>query len=225
MRAVEEHREPQALAGHFIAMCSWNPDDHAVQPQTAKIIGYFARPVGGGVEALQFGEMVTQLLVAKAIQMHAEQDQARKDSEAKELQSKVTAEKEAIQRQIDQVLTVALVSKDFRAADYHSGNISDVVTIELALENKGDKDVAGVKGVTVFKDMFGDTIKRVSLSYDEGIPARKSVTWFGTIKYNQFDNNDVKLKTVDMKKLTFSFLPDTVIFSDGTKIQPASSDH
>jgi len=75
MRAVEEHRQPQALAGHFIAMCSWNPDDHAVQPQTAKIVGYFARPVGGGVEALQFGEMVSQLLVAKAIQMHAEQDQ------------------------------------------------------------------------------------------------------------------------------------------------------
>jgi hypothetical protein len=78
MRAVEEHHEPEALAGHFIAMCSWNPDDHAVQPQPAKIIGYFARPVGGGVEALQFGEMVTQLLVAKAIQMQAEQDQGRK---------------------------------------------------------------------------------------------------------------------------------------------------
>jgi hypothetical protein len=28
--------------------------------------------------ALQFGKMVTQLLVAKAIQMHAEQDQGRK---------------------------------------------------------------------------------------------------------------------------------------------------
>ena len=53
MRAIEEHRQPQALAGHFIAMCSWNADDHAVQPQTAKIVGYFARPVGGGVEALQ----------------------------------------------------------------------------------------------------------------------------------------------------------------------------
>ena len=78
MRAIEEHRQPQALAGHFIAMCSGNPDDHAVQPQTAKIVGYFARPVGGGVKALQFGEMVAQLLVAKTVQMHAEQDQGRK---------------------------------------------------------------------------------------------------------------------------------------------------
>src|SRR5215472_17628816 len=78
MRAVDEHREPQALAGHFIAMRSWNPVDHAVQPQTAKIVGYFARPVHGGVEALQFGEMVTQVLVAKAIQVHSEQDQGRK---------------------------------------------------------------------------------------------------------------------------------------------------
>ena len=42
MRAVEEHRQPQALAGHFIAMCSWNPDDHAVQPQTTKVVGHFA---------------------------------------------------------------------------------------------------------------------------------------------------------------------------------------
>jgi hypothetical protein len=78
MRAVDEHREPQASAGHFIAMRSWNPVDHAVQPQTAKIVGYFARPVGGGVEALQVGEMVTHLLVAKAIQMLSEQHQGRK---------------------------------------------------------------------------------------------------------------------------------------------------
>ncbi len=147
-----------------------------------------------------------------------ERDQAAKDSESKALQARVTAEKEAIARQINGVLTVALVSKGFRASDYKSGIISDEITIELALENKGTKDIAGVKGTTVFKDMFGDLIKQISLSYDEGIPAGKSVTWSGTLRYNQFESNDAKLRSIDMGKLQFSFIPDTVIFADGTRL-------
>lgn len=147
-----------------------------------------------------------------------ERDQATKDSESKALQARVTAEKEAIARQINGVLTVALVSKGFRPSDYESGNISDVITIELALENKGTKDIAGVKGTTVFKDMFGDLIKQINLSYDEGIPAGKSVTWSGTLHYNQFESNGAKLRSIDMAKLQFSFMPDTVIFTYGTRL-------
>jgi len=164
------------------------------------------------------------LTVGRAIEEEQEweQGQAAKDAEAKALETKIKAGKDATARQINEMLIVALVAKGFQPADWQAGNVSDVITIELALENKGKTDIAGVKGTTVFQDMFGDVIKQINLSYDGGIPAGKSVTWTGTLRYNQFDTNDAKLRSVDMSKLKFSFIPSVVVFSDGTKLEAPS---
>ncbi len=169
----------------------------------------------GGREAIPSG-----LTLAQAIkeQRSWEQAQAAKDAEAKALETQVKAEKDAVAKQISELLTVALIGKRYVPHDYGSGNVSDSIVIDLAFQNKGNKDIAGVKGKTVFKDIFGDVIKIVNLSYDDGIPAGKSVTWVGRLDYNQFEQNDIKLGAVDMAKLQFSFEPETVIFADGTKI-------
>lgn len=153
-----------------------------------------------------------------------EKEQAAKESDAKALKEKVTAEKEAVRRQIDEILTVALIKKGFQKSDYKSGTISDMITMEIAFANKGTKDIAGVKGTTVFKDMFGDEIKRIRLSYDDGIPAGRTVSWSGESQYNQFESGDIKLRNTDMQKLSFSFIPDMVVFADGTKIKASTSD-
>ncbi len=192
--------EEQRLVGAYL-----------VRRKTAEVFGGAGAPQHG----MTVGRMIEE---EKAF----EQEQARKQSDAKALTARVTAEKEATERKISGILTVALISKGFQPADYKSGIVSDVITIELALENKGAKDIAGVKGTTAFKDMFGDLIKQINLSYDGGIPAGKSVRWSGTIRYNQFENQDSKLRAIDMAKLQFSFIPDTVIFSDGTKLQASA---
>src|SRR4030095_5164796 len=116
------------------------------------------------------------------------------------------------------LLTVALIEKTYVPHDYRAGISEDSIAINLAFQNKGNKDIAGVKGKTVFKDIFGDVIKVVNLSYDNGIPAGQSVTWSGRLDYNQFDQSDAKLRNVDMAKVQFSFEPETVIFADGTKM-------
>jgi hypothetical protein len=170
-----------------------------------------------GKEGMTVGQMIEA-------ERAFEKEQANKESEAKALKEKVTAEKEAVQRQINDILTVALISKSFRKADYKSGSYSDEITMELAFANKGTKDIAGVKGTTVFKDMFGDVIKQINLSYDDGIPAGKNVSWLGSLHYNQFESSDTKLRNTDMTKLSFSFIPDTVVFKDGTRIKASTSE-
>lgn len=175
---------------------------------------------GGGKVSIPPG-----LTIAQAIKEErtSESNRIAKEAEAKTLEAKVRAEKEAVAKQISDILTVALISKKYLPSDYKSGNVHDSIQIDLAFENKGKKDITGVKGKTFFKDIFGDVVKVVNLSYDEGIPAQQSITWNGSLKYNQFDEKDVKLRSVDIGKLGFSFEPEVVIFSDGTRL-PASNE-
>ena len=64
----------------------------------------------------------------------------------------------------------------------------------------------------------GSPRKGSHIGFKRNSPAGQSVTWVGTLRYNQFEEKDVKLRSVDTAKLQFSFEPETVIFADGTKI-------
>jgi len=67
--------------------------------------------------------------------------------------------------------------------------------------------------------MFGDTIKRLNLSHDEAVPALKTVTWDGSMDFNQFMDHDVKLRDVDESKIKLVFEPETILFDDGSKLE------
>jgi hypothetical protein len=160
---------------------------------------------------------------AIAKQREFEQEQARKEQEAKLLKEKVERERAEQIKKINDVLTVAYVNKTFEGSDVMSGRYQDSIVVVFAFENKGTKDIAGFKGESVFTDMFGDKIKSVNLSYDETIPAGKSVRWTGELHYNQFMDADVKFRNTAPDKLKFTFVPSTVIFTDGSKIDMPSN--
>ena len=52
----------------------------------------------------------------------------------------------------------------------------------------------GVRGTVVFKDVFGEIIKQINLSNDADIPAGQTVIYNGSFDYNQFMNEDTKLR-------------------------------
>ena len=70
-----------------------------------------------------------------------------------------------------------------------------------------------------FKDIFGDPIKQVRLSSDEAIKARKSFVYKGGIDINQFIDEDTKLASTPKEKIQFSFVPEVILFEDGSKIE------
>ena len=59
----------------MIAMGSGDPADETVQAQAAKVVGHSARGICGWVEAQQLSQVLSQLPMAKAVEMRAEHDQ------------------------------------------------------------------------------------------------------------------------------------------------------
>lgn len=172
-------------------------------------------------EAFGGGSMQEGLTIGQAIekQKEFEAEQAKKDLEAKLLKEKVEREKAELSKKVNEVLTVAYMGKSYVAADIYSGSYQDVILVEFAFENKGTKDISGFKGKAEFSDMFGDIVKSVNLNYDKNIPAGMAINWKGQLDFNQFMDADVKFRDMEKDKVKFVFLPEMVVFTDGSKLE------
>jgi hypothetical protein len=143
------------------------------------------------------------------------ENENREQIKADALKQKVEVERKAKQQEFSQLLSAALVNKKNVEGEYGQ----HFVALEVAFENKSDREIQGVKGVLRLNDIFGDSISNIRLSYDDGIGAKKVVTYKGNVDINQFMDNDKKLWNTDFDKLKAEFDTVTVIFKDGTKIQ------
>ena len=139
-----------------------------------------------------------------------------KNKESEELRKKVEAQTKLMQEEFQKILTVALVNKRNVMQEYGRR----FVNLDMAYENKGNKDIQGVKGVLRVTDIFGDKILNVRWSYDKGIKAGKTATEKNVgIDINQFKDDDMKLWNTDFDKLKSSFDVQTIIFVGGEKLQ------
>lgn len=148
-----------------------------------------------------------------------QKEQAREEAKRKELARKLEEARLAALKELNNALTVSVLSLKFRDSDYNSGRYSEDFVINIGFENHSTKDLIGVKGVVVFKDIFGDVIKRVGLSNDDDIGAGKTHKWVGTLDYNQFMDKDNKLRTTPFEKLKIEWEPEVYLFSDGSELR------
>lgn len=139
----------------------------------------------------------------------------KKEAEAKALKEKIEAERKAQQDEIAKLVSVVLVGKKNVMQEYGRR----FVKLELAFENKSDKDIAGVKGVLRIADIFGDKIINIRWSNDRGVDSmKKMVERDSGLDINQFMPEHMKLWNSDFDKLKSNFEVSTVIYKDGTKI-------
>ena len=96
---------------------------------------------------------------------------------------------------------------------------SDMYVWNFRYTNNTEKDVVGFKGIFVVKDLFGDTIKRIGLEHEKGIPAKGyyDVSEIG-IELNEFMHEDNKLKDYEKEKLQYEFEMIDIIFTDGERL-------
>ena len=134
------------------------------------------------------------------------------------LSAKLLKEQADARREMNNAVTVSLLDITFRGSDYERDIYSDYFAMRIGCENRTSRDIAGIKGTVLFKDIFGDLIQGVRLSYDDGVAARDSVVWNGTMDYNQFDDDDKKLRNTSRDKLKVEWEPDTYLFTDGSKM-------
>jgi hypothetical protein len=135
-------------------------------------------------------------------------------AEQQALKDELASKKAENQMAMNETVTVSFLAKKYEKVKYR-----DHIALSFGFKNKTSKNIIGVKGVAHLKDIFGDTILRVTISDDQGIKARASTKWNGSIDYNQFKNSDIKLRNTAFDKIVFEWEPGLYLFSDGTKLK------
>lgn len=134
---------------------------------------------------------------------------------AAEIKKKIEVERVAKQAEFDRLVSVTLINKKNTEQEYGQKFIS----LDIAYQNKSEKEIAGIKGVLKINDIFGDTIKNYSWSYDDGVPANQTITDKNMgVEINRFSDEDSKLWNTDYEKLKSKFEVSTIIFKDGSKV-------
>jgi hypothetical protein len=142
----------------------------------------------------------------------AEQDKI--DAEEKALQKKVASEEAKKISKLKNAVLVTCIKKGYVEVEYQ-----DYITYSFAIKNKSNKDIRAVKGDIVFTDLFDEKIKNFSFTYDQTVKAGTSAIWEATTTYNQFMDDDVRLKSKELKDIKLVWKPIKIIFSDGTTLE------
>jgi len=153
--------------------------------------------------------------VEKALKDQADWLAMQKIEEAKagELRKRAQAERKAKQQELLKVLSVVLVSKKNTIRE----DERKFVALEIACDNKTDKDIQEVKGVIKLTDIYGIKITDIDWSYDSGIAARGTAIDHGAgIFINKLMESQVMLWNTDFEKMKSTFEVKTIIFKDGT---------
>lgn len=172
-------------------------------------------------EALGGQKMAENLTVGKAIEEQRKflQEQKKKEAEAQALKEKLERERVALRKQVDDILVVTVLGKKIIKGSFESGNFMDRQIIKIGFQNKGIKDIRGIKGEVKFIDIFDKEVGGISFSYDDGVKAGKTATWTGARDYNQFIANHRALANLEEGKYKIRFEPEMIIFSDGARIE------
>jgi hypothetical protein len=130
------------------------------------------------------------------------------------LAEKVKLEEEEKRQRLSAALTVAMYNKGFSKYDYQ-----EYLTYSLAFNNKTDKDIRAFKGSLSIQDLFDSEIKSINLTIDDPIRAGETFKGTYTTDYNQFKDEDSRLKNKDMDDLKIIWTPEKIIFSDGSTLE------
>ncbi|GLB52442.1 hypothetical protein NBRC110019_14820 [Neptunitalea chrysea] len=134
--------------------------------------------------------------------------------EQEALAEKARIEEEEKRQKLGAALTVAMYNKGYEEYDYDK-----YLTYSLVFENKTDKEIRAFKGSLAINDLFDAEIKTINLTIDEPIKAGETYKGTYTTDYNQFRDEDKRLKNKDMKDLNVVWTPEKIIFADGTTLE------
>lgn len=172
----------------------------------------FSGGKGGIPPGTTIGEAISQ-------QREWEAKQQADEAQAAALKAKVAAQKAADAARINQSATVAVTGVNILPQNAMAGRYSDSLNLEIAIQNKSQKAISGIRGTLDFRDQFGAEISQTSLSLDDTVnPGQtRTLTGYGR-DLNQFDDSDKKLSSIPFDKMRVTFTPEMVVFTDGTKI-------
>lgn len=198
--------------------------------------GYMMRQVGdafrdGMAAAFSGAEMkppqIDSTMTIREI-LEAEKKARHDDSVRVVQEQKAAAEAEARRKaeiaRLRQTVILTPLSKGFVDEDIYKGRFDAYVTLRVALKNDSNKEISGVKGTIQVMDKFEDEVIQLSYKYDKKIPAGERVTEMGYYEYNQFIDSHQAFRGLDLESMKIEWIPEMILFSDGTKLELSASD-
>ena len=94
------------------------------------------------------------------------------------------------------------------------------LAVVFGFKNNTEKALAGVKGTLNIHDLFDDELCGFAISYDTTIPPGGTATWTGgrSVRFGLNAANDQKFADLKDDKYKAVWIPDMVVFEDGTKM-------
>jgi len=149
----------------------------------------------------------------KAYQMRSALNDAFGDIFSEDVDSKTVKNTETkITNDLTKKVGLEITKKGFSSGDFIEYN-----TFTFKLTNTTDKNIQGVKGAIIVNDLFGDQITGFTFSYDEGVNTGESKLYNVVLDYNQFINEDIKLKQTALSKINYEYQIQTIIYTDGSE--------
>ena len=112
------------------------------------------------------------------------------------------------------IVKVSCIEKGFEEYDYQK-----FITYRFIIQNKSEKTIRAIKGGIKFNNIFDEEIQTLKLVYDQPIKALKQTTYNATTDYNQYVDEDRALRNKDLKDIKVIWIPEKVIFADGTSLE------
>lgn len=135
-----------------------------------------------------------------------------------ELAEKAKKEKQERIDRYNNAVTFTVFDKGFHKADMMNGEYTDYITFDIAIQNKTGKEIKAIKGPMTFYDLFGEEIYSANYTQDDSIKPGETYKTSITLDYNQFDDKLTFLKNKELKDLKFEYVPEKIIFSDGSTL-------
>ena len=141
-------------------------------------------------------------------------EEKRKAEEKRLKKEREEAERAAKLKKLTDAMSATCFEKDYREYDYLK-----YITFKFKFDNNTDKEIRAVKGWFDFQNLFGESVKKLSIVYDEPVSANSSNIYDANIKFNEFINSDVALKNKDLKDMKIVWIPEEILFADDTRLK------
>ena len=113
-------------------------------------------------------------------------------------------------------VSVGLLEKGFRNANYEAGTYSASFTAKIQYHNRTAKKVIGVKGHLRFIDQFGKDFMGFNIEYQHDIAPHGIAVENADYDYNQFIPRDAKLRDTPLSRLKVVWYPTRINYADGS---------
>ena len=135
-----------------------------------------------------------------------------------ELAEKAKKEKQDRIDRYNKALTFTVFDKGFYEANAMNGEFQDKISFDIAIQNKTNKEIRAIKGPLTFYDLFGEELYSATYTQDDAIKPNETYKTQITLDYNQFTDEHKTLKSKGIKDLKFEYVPEKIIFADGSEL-------